>query len=262
MAKTLKKVVSFAAPIVGGILGGPPGAALGGAIGGAVGGGGLKGALIGGATGYAGSAIGDSLSGTLSQGLGKVGSTSIGAALSPKNAIGPFTLGDLGSTAANSIGNTVANTTISSGIGKFAGNSIADSLASSFMSPKEPSQQGFSDSNPLTPSAPEDQPFSPKQDPQLSLPGSLTGLSSLDPGQQSSNLATQGVYGGGLGPEEEAYFRNLINRRLVDQSGNVDQNMGDISPIENSYLSQMGFGGYSSNTSLLEQLSKYGQASA
>ena len=249
--KTLKKVGKVALPIIGAAVGGPAGAAIGGGLSGAIGGGGLKGTLIGAATGYAGNAIGNSLASSLGGALGKAGSTSIGGLIS-KNAMGPHTFGNLGSTALNSIGNTVANTTVSGAIGKFAGNSIADSLASSVMGSEEQESGG------LAPETVQDEPFSPTRDAQLTLPNSLQDMSSMDPTQMSSNLATQGVYGGGLGPEEEAYFRNLINNRLIDESGAVDSDLSEINPIENSYLSQLGIGG-SNPTSILEALSRYGQ---
>jgi len=54
MSKAIRRVVSIAAPIVGGFLGGPVGAAIGGAIGGAASGGGVRAALMGGITGYMG----------------------------------------------------------------------------------------------------------------------------------------------------------------------------------------------------------------
>lgn len=250
MAKTIKKVAKFVLPIAGAAFGGPAGAALGGAAAGAIGGGGLKGALIGGATGYAGNAIGSSLASSLSNVLGKAGSASIGS-LTSKNSMGPFSFGDLGGATANTIGNTIANTTASQALGSVAGNSIADSLAQGLF----PQNQEVQEQD-LAPEKVEPEPFVPRQEGQLSLPGNLTG-SAMDPNQLSSNLATQGVYGGGIGPEEEAYFRNLINRRLVDESGRVDADLSELNPIEMSYLSQLGLGG-NNPTSILEALSRYG----
>lgn len=246
MGKRAKKIASFALPIIGSFLG-PAGfgisqglgAALGGAAGGALKGGGLKGALIGGATGYAGNALGNSIAGAL-RGAGVQGS--IGSSISPKNAIGPYSLGS------SAVGARVANTGISDIVGGYAGNKLSGSVADSLI-PEE------IDTNIGGPKEP--QPFNPTQQPQLSLPGSLTSFSSLDPSQQSTNIATQGVYGHGLGQEEQSYFQNLINRRLVDESGNVDQDLSEISPIEQSYLAQIGLGGYSNPRSLLEAMSRW-----
>lgn len=254
--KTVKRVVKkvarssigkIAIPILGGLALGPAGLGLASAAGGAaIGSGlgtlasgkGLKDALISGGLTYAGSSIG-----------GKLLPDSVGSQLTSSNSLGPYSFGNLGNTAANSLGNTLANSSIGSIAGGYVGNQYADSM----INPAQISgPSNVSDMAPAAPAA-----FKPVQATQQELPGSLSGLSSLTQDQQSSNLANQGVYGGGLGPEEQSYFQNLINRRLVDQSGNVDQNFNDISPIENSYLSQAGFGGYSNPKDLLEALSKW-----
>lgn len=74
----MSKVISIAAPIVGGIFGGPWGAALGGAIGGAIRGGDFKDIATGAITGYAGSALGGSLFGDAAGAVG--GDVATGAA--------------------------------------------------------------------------------------------------------------------------------------------------------------------------------------
>jgi len=244
MAKKLKKVVSFAAPIVGAAIGSVVpgvgtaiGASIGGALGGAVGGGGLKGAALGGLTGYAGNAIGSSLAGTLSGSLGKLGATSIGSAI--------------GKTSSNALGGALLNTTFAQGLGKFAGNSIAENLVGGLAGGEEQSAPSVK-SKPSTPAGPA--PFEAKQEAQLQLPNSLSGLSGSDPMQQSSSIATQGVYGGGSGPMEQDYFLNTVNRRLVDETGKLDTDLSEISPIESSYLSQLGLGGYNNPSSLLEAI--------
>lgn len=86
---------------------------------------------------------------------------------------------------------------------------------------------------------------------QSTMPSSLSGYAGLSPGQVSSNIATQGVYGGGEGPQEQDYFLNLINSRL-----NGDANT-QLSPIEQSYLSQLGLGGSTSNQNLQSKLQAY-----
>lgn len=246
-SKVLKKIAKFALPIAGAAFGGPAGAALGGAAGGLIGGGGLKGAAIGGLTGFAGNAIGNSLASSISGGLGKLGGTTIGSAL--------------GKTSSNAIGNSLLSTTFGGGLAKFAGNSIADNLVGGAFGEAEVQGQPNIRSSQGGPTAtPEPSPFEPTREPQLQLPGSLSSFNSLDPNQQSSNIATQGVYGGGNGPEEENFFTNMINRRLVDDSGQVDQDLSEINPIESSYLSQLGLGGYTNPSSLLEAL--YGRNKA
>lgn len=246
-SKALKKIAKIAGPIVGGAVGGPAGAAVGGALGGAIGGGGLKGALIGAGTGYAGNVLGSSIGSSLTSNLGKIGGTSLGSLSS--NTLGPYAAGGIGKIAGNSIGSAIANTTVGGALGGFAGNSIAGSVADSLGLGEQPEM-----SKPKTQT---ESPFAPSRNAQLDLPGSLTGLNGLDDVQQSTNLANQGVYGGGLGKDEQTYFTNLLNRRLVDDAGNVDSDLSEVNPIEQSYLSQIGLGGYQDSKSLLEALNKW-----
>lgn len=107
------------------------------------------------------------------------------------------------------------------------------------------------DSAPAAPS-----PYVPKQDAAMGLPASLSQFGGFTPEQQSSNIATQGVYGGGEGPEENKYFLNLINRRLVDQTGNVGSTES-VNPVENSFLSTLGLGGYKDTNDLLTKIHGY-----
>jgi hypothetical protein len=150
---------------------------------------------------------------------------------------------DLGSTAANAIGPTLANTTISSVLGGNVGSTLASSLAGTAKN-ASPSGEG------ATPA------FKPTQQSEMALPFSLQGLGGLTTQQQGSNIATKGVYGGGEGPDENSYFLNLINRRLVDPQGNVGD-MKNVSPIENSYLAQLGLGGSSNAKNLLQAISNW-----
>lgn len=249
MSKGIKKIASVALPIIGTAVGasfGMPqlGAVLGGAAGGATTGKGLKGIGIGAATGFAGNAIGNALAPSISGALGKTGATALGR-LGAGNIAGPLAGSSL-SLPSNAFTNALANTTVSGALSKVAGNSIADSLGSSLMGGEEesaPTQSGPA-------------PFVPGRDAQLELPSSLSSFGSLAPDQQSSSLATEGVYGGGLGQQEQDYFTNMLNRRLVDDTGQVDADLSEVSPIENSYLSQIGLGGYGDARSLLEALSK------
>lgn len=255
--KSIRKVADVAIPVVLTATGNPHLAAAysaassgqktlskGGSIGDA-----LKSAAISGGTSYVGSKVGSSISGSLTKsGIGTTAAGSIGSA----NKVGPFSFGNLGSTTANSIGNAVANTSIANAIGGYAGNSIAKSVSNSLF-PQDPQDQ---EEDMGMVGAPKETEFSPSRQAQLDTPASLTGFSSFTPEQQSSNLATQGVYGGGLGEQESNYFQNLINRRLIDDAGKVDSDLSEINPIESSYLSQLGLGGYSTPTSLLEALSK------
>lgn len=240
-SKALKRILPVAGAIVGNVI--APG--IGGAIGAGVGtkatGGSWGDALKAGALSYAGGKIGSAVGGSSvgrSLGFGGTVGDAIGSA---SNVAGPSFMNipglssAIGETAANSVGASIANTGLAEAAGSFAGNALAQS------SPKI--------SGPA--------PFNPKQQDQQDLPESLSAFGSLSPEQQSSNIATQGVYGGGAGPQEQSYFLNLINRRLVDQSGHVDENMSDVNPIENSYLAQLGLGGYGNTRNLLEAISKW-----
>lgn len=238
-SRALRRVAQVALPIAASFIPGigpAVGAALGGAAAGAIGGGGVRGALLGAATGYAGNAIGSSLSGSFTSGLSR-----LGASNSVTNGLANTTIGRL---ASNVVGPATGSSALGGALGRVAGNSIADNLASSFTDPAVEQS---------APKVQEPAGFNPTQESQLQLPNSLSGFSSLDPNQQSSNIATQGVYGSGNGPQEEDYFTNLINRRLVDESGNVDQDLSEINPIENSYLSQLGISG-DNPSSILEAL--------
>lgn len=99
-------------------------------------------------------------------------------------------------------------------------------------------------------------PFAPSRQAQKELPSSLQGFGSLSPDQQASNIATQGTFGTGLGPQEQDYFLNLVNRQLVDETGGV-QDLNTLNPIQNSYLSNLGLGGQSNSRNLLEAISKW-----
>lgn len=241
MGDKLKKIVSIAAPVVGGAVGGPPGAAIGGAVGGAAKGGGLKGALIGAGTGFAGNVIGNSIAPTITGSLAKAGASNTFT-----NSLANSSIGRM---ASNVIGPATGASLIGNAAGGFAGNTIAEGLGESLFPTAEEES---------SPSAPA--PYSPTRQAQLDLPGSLSGFSGLDESQLSSNIATQGVYGGGQGPQEEDFFTNMINRRLIDDAGNTDQDLSEINPIESSYLSQLGLGGYTDPRSLLEAISKRKQA--
>lgn len=246
-SKALKRVAPILGAVAGSFIPGI-GTAIGSSIGAAAGtkvaGGSWGQALKAGLFNYAGAKIGGYVGNTgigRSAGLGNTVGTTVGS--TAKNAIGPEFLDTglnnvIGDSVANHIGATLANTSLGTIAGQYAGNAL------STPAPKV--------SGPA--------PFNPKQQDQQDLPDSLSSFGSLTPEQQSSNIATKGVYGGGNGPQENSYFLNLINRRLVDQSGHVDQNLSDVNPIENSYLSNLGLGGYGNTKSLLEAISKWKQA--
>lgn len=197
-------------------------------------------ALKSGALSGGGAYLGSEIGGSLGSSLGTVGGSTAA------NAVGPgfnSTIGDLfgsqaGGMAGNAIGN-LASTSIGSAIGGYTGENFASSLNPPKLKP-----------------SPGEAPFTPSQQAAAAAPASIASMSTLSPLQQSTGLANQGTYGGGLGPEENSYFLNLENRKLVNQNGSTN-NLSSLTPIENTYLSKLGLGGYGDTTSLLKAISQW-----
>lgn len=237
MGKNLLKTL---APIAGGILGSTvlPGVGLG------------LSSLAGGAIGSGGASL--ATGSTPLQALGSAAGSYIGGNLGGAGNIGPSGtvasgLGSIGfDSAANVLPSSIAGESIGGALGSAAGGNIGSTLLGGPETSKLPSPTGIT-------------PFTPSQQGAMSLPSSLSSFGTLTPNQQSTNIATQGVYGGGEGNDENQYFLNLINRKLVDPSGNVG-NTSSLSPIESSYLNQLGLGGYSNTNGLLQNISKYNAA--
>lgn len=235
-----KKFKRFILPAIGALIAGPAGLGLGiGAAGGAAIGSGVSSytshhnigqALASGLGSYAGSQIAGNV---LGDKLGTVGST----------AFSSLPGGTASNLALNAIPGSIANTSIGSIIGSNLGSNLAENATAKL-------PQFASDASPP--------PFNPSQEEQQATPPNLSGLGSLTSEQQSSNLANQGVYGSGNGPQEQSYYFNLLNRRLVDQSGNTSD-LNTLKPIEQSYLQRLGFGGYNNSRNLLEAISKWRQ---
>lgn len=249
-----KSIWDIVAPIAGAALGSVVpglGTGIGAALGGGLGSGLSKGVetgnplagLTSGVIGAAGSYAGSQLLGPT---LGNIGSTTSAAS-------GGTTAGLMGAPVAKSLGDSalsgVGSLFGSSTPGELAGGAIGSGVAQSAFDPTKMGIVG----GPST-GAP---PFSPSRSGDMALPGSLSGYAGLDPNQQASNIATRGVYGQGNGPTDNQYFLNLINRQLVDPSGNVAGDTSSVSPVEGQYLNQIGLGGYSSPNDLLQKISNY-----
>lgn len=192
--------------------------------------------LLKGAGSYAGSTIGGNLGNSFLNG----GANSI----ANMGTIGGAVSNTLGSSAANALssyGPSIAGSSLGGALGSTLGGSIGGELGASLGAPKAKAAS----------------PWAPSQESQSSMPTSLLdSLGGMSPLQQSTNLASRGAYGGGLGPEEQKYFLNQENRRLVDESGNVSS-MDSLSPVEMSYLQKMGLGGYSNSNDLLKAMSQW-----
>src|SRR6185369_9416216 len=175
--------------------------------------------------------------------------SNIGGAMFPSagNVGGALNTAMGGGAVSNLIGNTLpaelANVGLGSALGGYFGGNAASSLA--------PQKNANATGEGMTSA-----PFNPSQANAATLPLSLQTLGGLTSNQQATNIANKGVYGGGLGPEEQSYFLNLQNRKLVDPQGQVGS-MSSLQPIEQSYLQQLGLGGNSDPTSLLQAMSKW-----
>lgn len=203
---------------------------------------------------YAGNALGSELGSNLGNTVGGQAGDLLNE--TPANALGNTfggqAVADSGAGFGTFAGNVLGSSTIGSSIGGAAGSNVGSSLGSNLGASLNPSnsQPG------AAPTQGGPTPFTPSRQTALGLPQSLSQFSNLSPQQQESNIATQGVYGGGNGPEESKYFLNLVNNQLVDPTGNVSD-MSSLSPIEGSYLNQLGLGGYGNSNDLLQGISRY-----
>lgn len=233
-----KGIFDFLAPILGTVAGSFVGMPwLGAAIGSGLNTGIKTGNPLAGALSAGGSLVGGGLGGAASSAIGGLGSASLGSVVN--SGLGGGIGGDIGQSALGSLGGaslgSIAGSSAGSSLGGMAGQSIL---------PKA----GMPSNNPPT--------FTPTQAKPQDLPSSLSSLANLDPSQQASNIATQAVYGGGVGSDESNYFTNLLNRQLVDKGGKVNP-MSSVNPVENNFLSQLGLGGSANSNQLLKKLKGY-----
>jgi len=82
-------------------------------------------------------------------------------------------------------------------------------------------------------------PFNPSRPAALDRPTSLSEYSSFTPEQERSALATRGI-NGGLGKDEDAYYRNLIQRSLIGDNNQPAADTNTLLPVESQYFSQQG----------------------
>lgn len=97
------------------------------------------------------------------------------------------------------------------------------------------------------PNIPAATPFTPTRPAAMTAPTDLMGMSvggqqfgTLDPTQQRSYLATQGSQGGGLSGDAKDYYMNLLQRNLLDDSGQQQNINSALLPVERNYLSGLG----------------------
>ena len=229
----------YLAPIAGAFAGGATGLPFGSVIGAAAGSGlqtGLStGQPLAGLAAAAGSGAGAFLGGKL---LSPSLNTASGGVGNQMNTGIQSSLGDSGLGGMTDFGDQ----TYGDVLGTAAGGLVGGQLGASMVPPRPTSNDPV--------------PYIPSQQAAMTSPGSLSQYSGLSPDQQLSGIATKGVYGGGNSPDENKYFLNLVNHDLVDPTGKVG-NMSQLNPVENSYLGQLGLGGYGSTTDLLKGISNY-----
>lgn len=144
------------------------------------------------------------------------------------------------------------------GVGTSLGATLGGGLGSLF------GDSGKKESGPEQPSGPvgmtdikaeAEKPFEPKREEAMAQPESFKAFGSLNPQQESSAIATRGVYGQGVSNEEQSYYQNLINRQLVDDSGGLGD-LGNLQNIDRTFLNQLGYG-QSNPRDLLEAMQKW-----
>lgn len=83
-------------------------------------------------------------------------------------------------------------------------------------------------------------PFSPLRPDAMQAPDSLGAMAGFAPEQMRSALATQGL-NQGLGSQEQAYYKNLLQRSLIGDKNQVNADQQNfLSPIESQYFSRQG----------------------
>lgn len=245
-----KSVWDYVAPVLGGIAGTLIAPGIGTAIGAGIGSGTTTGVetgspvagLLSGVAGGAGSAVGGSLLGPV---LGSIG-----------GGVAPITGGATSGLLGQSIGASLGDTALS-GLGSALGNATGGSLIGGAIGSGV--AQGATEAaipGPFNPK-PNTVDWHAQQQSAMGLPSSLSNYAGLNPDQQASNIATGGIYGGGVGPEESNYFLNLINRKLTNGNGGVANDTSGLAPIDMSFLSQLGINNAGPNQ-ILQGIQKYG----
>jgi hypothetical protein len=73
------------------------------------------------------------------------------------------------------------------------------------------------------------------------LPQNLNDYAGLSDIQQRSGLATRATQGEGLDDEGKKYYLNLLQRKLMDDQGNIsNDNFQGVLPVERNYLQSIG----------------------
>jgi hypothetical protein len=82
-------------------------------------------------------------------------------------------------------------------------------------------------------------PFNPTRPGAINRPDTLGEYAGFTPEQERSALATRGV-NQGLGRDEDAYYRNLIQRSLIGDNNQPAADTNSLLPVESQYFSRQG----------------------
>lgn len=81
--------------------------------------------------------------------------------------------------------------------------------------------------------------FTPTRPDALSAPSSLSDIGAYGQDQQRSALATKGI-NQGLGDDENAYYKNLVQRSLIGDGNQVTGSIDSLLPVEQQYFQKQG----------------------
>jgi hypothetical protein len=224
---------------VGFAVGGPAGAAIGSGIGTKLSGGSTRDALISAGGSYVGGRF-------LGAGAGDVAGNMTQSSIPGLRGLG----GRLASGTFGSLGSAIGAASFPGITGSLMGQSIARMAAGPQM--MAPINEGAPTAQPTGPS---NAPLPTSQPEAAALPSSLSQFSGLDPLQQLSGVATEGLYGGGTGAQEQNYFLNLLQRQLIGSQGGYQDYSTSVNPTTEAYLqNNLGLQFDPSTTSLLQAI--------
>ena len=116
---------------------------------------------------------------------------------------------------------------------------VASTAKTLFSEPDRPSAPMQTPVAPAAAAVPEVEAFVPERPTAIDRPETLSELAAFSPEQERSALATQGM-NIGLGAQENAYYRNLLQRSLIDEGGQVAQDQNFLLPIEQQFFQRQG----------------------
>lgn len=112
--------------------------------------------------------------------------------------------------------------------------SALKTVRDTFKKPKQPAA-------PPPVQAKQEEQFTPIRPKEVDRPESLAEYGGFTPQQERAALATQGVQQG-LGAQEQEYYKNLLQRQLIGQGGEVSQQKDFLLPVESQFFTGRGVG--------------------